>query len=347
MPLLRVEGLRKNFPLPTGRLLAVDGVDLELERGETLAIVGESGCGKSTLGRLVLRLQEPDAGRISLDDTDIGPLKGSALRTLRRRMQIIFQDPFSSLDPRQRVGDVLTRPMRLHGLTDRAGAAAAAAVLIERVGLSAAQLALLPHGFSGGQRQRIAIARALCVQPDLIVCDEPVSALDVSVQAQIINLLADLQRDSGVALLFISHDLAVVRQLAHRVAVMYAGRIVETGATEAVFRAPAHPYTRALLAAVPQIGSRIGDEPAAGEPPDMTRPPPGCRFASRCPEAKPACTAGAAPALHPLSPSHASACLFAADLPPFAAPSDAALPDPVRTRIAAYRSARDRQEARA
>ena len=342
--LLQADALQKSFALPAGRrLLAVDGVDLEVGRGETLAIVGESGCGKSTLGRLLLRLQEPDAGRISLDGVDTRGLRGAGLRAMRRRMQVVFQDPFSSLDPRQRIHDVLIRPMLLHGLRTRSAALAEAAALMERVGLSPAQLGLFPHQFSGGQRQRVAIARALAVEPALIVCDEPVSALDVSVQAQVINLLQDLQRDTGIALLFISHDLAVVRHLARRVAVMYAGRIVETGPTEALFAAPAHPYTRALLAAVPRVPRRTAVPPIPGEPPDMTAPPPGCRFASRCPHVQPACRQGAAPLLHPVGPGHSSACLFAETLPSWpAAPADLA-PGPIGPRIAAYRDARDRQ----
>ena len=350
-PLLQAEALHKSFAVAGRRLLAVDGVDLRLGHGETLAIVGESGCGKSTLGRLLLRLQQPDSGRIVLDGVETAGLRGHALRAMRRRMQVVFQDPFSSLDPRQRIRDVLVRPMKLHRLRDRAGAEARAALLMERVGLSPAQLDLLPHQFSGGQRQRIAIARALSVEPALIVCDEPVSALDVSVQAQVVNLLQDLQRETGIALLFISHDLAVVRHLAHRVAVMYAGRFVETGLTEAVFAAPAHPYTRALLQAVPRVTPQVtgGDarSPVCGEPPDMTAPPPGCRFASRCPQVQPACRDGASPPLHPVAPDHASACLFAGALPPWRAVVAEPAPSPIDGRIAAYREARDWQRARA
>ena len=344
--LLQADGLHKSFALPGGRrLLVVDGVDLHVDRGETLAIVGESGCGKSTLGRLILRLQEPDAGRVALDGGDTSGLRGDALRAMRRRMQVVFQDPFSSLDPRQRIRDVLIRPMLLHRLRDRSGAETEAAALMERVGLSAAQLALFPHQFSGGQRQRVAIARALSVEPALIVCDEPVSALDVSVQAQVINLLQDLQRDTGVALLFISHDLAVVRHLAHRVAVMYAGRIVETGFTDALFAAPAHPYTRALLAAVPRVTRQPVEPPVAGEPPDMTAPPPGCRFASRCPSVQDACRVGAPPPLNPIGPDHASACLFAGALPSWRATPPDPAQHPIDRRIAAYRQARDQQRS--
>ena len=351
VPLLQAEGLHKGFALPGGRrLLAVDGVDLRIARGETLAVVGESGCGKSTLGRLLLRLQDADAGRILLDGTDLQILRGPALRAMRRRVQVVFQDPFSSLDPRQRVRDMLVRPMLLHGVApDRRAAEARAAALMERVGLSPAQLALLPHQFSGGQRQRLAIARALCVGPELIVCDEPVSALDVSVQAQVVNLLQDLQRDTGVALLFISHDLAVVRHLAHRVAVMYAGRVVETGPAAALFAAPAHPYTRALLAAAPRLAAAGGpaEEPVQGEPPDMTAPPPGCRFAGRCPAVRPECRDGTPPPLVQTGPDQASACLFAQSLPPWHAPAEAMAQGPVAARMAAYRRARDTEGAAA
>ncbi len=345
-PLLQAHGLRKSFPLPGGRrLLAVDGVDLLIAKGETLAVVGESGCGKSTIGRLLLRLEEADAGSIRLDGVELSGMRGRALRAVRRRMGAVFQDPFSSLDPRQRVRDVLMRPMLLHGLApDRRAAEKQAGALMERVGLAPAQLALLPHQFSGGQRQRVAIARALSVRPELIICDEPVSALDVSVQAQVLNLLADLQRDTGVALLFISHDLAVVRHLAHRVAVMYAGRIVETGDTAAVFEAPAHPYTRTLLAAAPRLGG-MPEAPVSGEPPDMSAPPPGCRFAGRCPEVRPVCRDGTHPPLEPVAAGHRSACLFSRDLPPPRPPATAALAGPIEARMQAYRRARDAEAA--
>ena len=336
MTLLRATGLRKGFKLANGRtLLAVDGVDLALESGHTLAVVGESRCGKSTLGRLLLQLQPADAGCVQFGGADIGTIPRLALR---QRMQVVFQDPYASLDPRQRIRDVLTRPMRLHGLASGNAALLRAGALLERVGLSATMLDRLPHEFSGGQRQRIAIARALSVNPELIVCDEPVSALDVSVQAQVINLLQDLQQERGLALLFISHDLAVVRQMAHSVMVMYAGRVVEAGPAAALFEAPAHPYTRALLAAAPRIdrGAR-SHAPMADEPPDPTDLPPGCRFAGRCPFVQPTCRADPHPALQPVSPGHDSACLFAKALPswpctqPGTAPSD---------RLAAYRRAR-------
>jgi oligopeptide/dipeptide ABC transporter ATP-binding protein len=349
-PLLRAEGLHRAYALPGGRVLrAVDGIDLTLARGATLAIVGESGCGKSTLGRLLLRLEEADSGRILLDGTDMRGLRGTALRTMRRRVQVVFQDPYGSLNPRERIRDSLVRPMLLHRMCDAAEAQRRAAALMERVGLSAAQLDRLPHQFSGGQRQRIAIARALSVEPELIICDEPVSALDVSVQAQVVNLLQDLQRDTGVALVFISHDLAVVRHLAHEVAVMYAGRVVEAGPAAALFADPRHPYTRALLEAAPRTdtGPRA-PAPLAGEPPNPAAPPPGCRFAARCPEARDACRREPKPALRAIAPGHASACHFAEALRPFGVLATNAAPAPaLAARIAAYRRARDRDRAAA
>jgi oligopeptide/dipeptide ABC transporter ATP-binding protein len=316
---------------------------LHLDRGETLAVVGESGCGKSTLGRLMLRLEQPASGRVLLDGADMRTLHGAALQAMRRRVQVVFQDPYASLDPLQRIRAVLTRPMRLHGLCDGSEADRRAAALMEQVGLSAAQLDRRPHEFSGGQRQRIAIARALSVGPEVIICDEPVSALDVSVQAQVINLLQDLQRSTGIALLFISHDLAVVRHLAHRVAVMYAGRVVETAPASRLFIAPSHPYTRALLAAAPRIDSFLRTHvAAAGEPPDPTALPPGCRFAPRCPQVQPACATGGDPALRSIAPGHHSACRFAETLSPTAAPGPSTgAPTETALRIAAYRRARD------
>jgi oligopeptide/dipeptide ABC transporter ATP-binding protein len=349
-PLLQAEGLSRTYPLPGGRALrAVDGIDLALARGETLAIVGESGCGKSTLGRLLLRLEEADSGRILLDGTDMRGLRGDALRAMRRRVQVVFQDPYGSLNPRERIRDALVRPMLLHRLCDRAEAHRRAAALMERVGLSAAQLDRLPHQFSGGQRQRIAIARALSVGPELIICDEPVSALDVSVQAQVVNLLQDLQRDTGVALVFISHDLAVVRHLAHHVAVMYAGRVVEAGPSHTVFADPRHPYTRALLEAAPRTdtGPRA-PAPLAGEPPNPAAPPPGCRFAARCPEARDTCRREPQPALRSIAAPHQAACHFAEALPPFTALAAAGAPAPaLAARIAAYRRARDQDRGAA
>jgi oligopeptide/dipeptide ABC transporter ATP-binding protein len=342
---MRAEGLHRRYPLPGGRSLrAVDGIDLAVARGETLAIVGESGCGKSTLGRLLLRLEEADDGRILLDGTDMRELRGAALRAMRRRVQVVFQDPYGSLNPRERIRDALIWPMLLHELCDAREANRRAAALMERVGLAPEQLDRLPHQFSGGQRQRVAIARALSVGPDLIICDEPVSALDVSVQAQVVNLLQDLQRDSGVALIFISHDLAVVRHLAHHVAVMYAGRVVETGPAAVLFGNPRHPYTRALLAAAPRTdaGPRA-PAPLAGEPPNPTALLPGCRFAARCPAMRDVCRQDPQPPLRPVAPGHASACHFAETLAPFTLlENTATAPFPVTARIAAYRAARDR-----
>jgi peptide/nickel transport system ATP-binding protein len=255
-PLVRVTGLAKEFPLPRvgggpRSVRAVEGVDLTIRRRETLALVGESGSGKSTTGRLILRLTEPDAGRIEFAGADVTHARGSALRALRRRAQLVYQNPYASLDPRFSIAEVITEPLRAFGVGDRAGRLRRARELLDRVALPASTLRRRPTELSGGQRQRVAIARALALSPDLVVCDEPVSALDVSVQAQVLDLLAQLQADTGVAYLFISHDLAVVAQIADRVAVMRAGRIVETGATSDIFHRPADPYTRELLDAIP------------------------------------------------------------------------------------------------
>jgi len=323
-PLLEVRGLRKWFPVregivvprTVGHVRAVEDVSFSIGRGEVLALVGESGSGKSTTGRLILRLLEPSAGSVRFDGVDLLGLGAREMRAFRRRMQIVFQDPFSSLNPHLRVADMLEEAMVIHGL-EPDGAARRARVdeLLATVGLRPEYGRRFPHEFSGGQRQRLAIARALAVRPEFIVADEPVSALDVSIQAQIVNLLDDLQRRFGIALLFIAHDLAVVRHVAPRVAVMYLGRIVEIGDAESVFARPSHPYTRALISAipVPDPDARRERILLGGEIPSPMAPPSGCVFRTRCPHATEAC-AREVPALESRGPGHMSACLRAADL---------------------------------
>ena len=291
--LVATERLGKYFPVGSSwfareqkLLRAVDGVSLRVRRGETLGLVGESGCGKSTLGRLILRLVEPTFGRVVYDGRDILPLSQADMRPLRRKMQIIFQDPYSSLNPRMTVREIVGEAIEIHKLaTSKKDQEEMVAGLLRKVGLRPDVMGRYPHEFSGGQRQRIGIARALAVQPEFIVCDEPISALDVSIQAQIVNLLMDLQDELGVAFMFISHDLRVVRHISHRVAVMYLGKIVEQGTTEQVYGAPLHPYTNALLGAVPTPDPdkrrlRIVLE---GDAPNAIDPPPGCAFHPRCP----------------------------------------------------------------
>jgi len=289
-PLLEVRDLVKHYGARSmlGRrsppVRAVDGVSLTLGRGETLGLVGESGCGKTTVGRTIIRLQEPTSGQALLDGTDIFTLGPDALRAFRRRVQMIFQDPYGSLNPRMTVGDAIAEGMDIHHLGTRPQRRGRVATLLEEVGLDAGYAARYPHEFSGGQRQRIGIARALAVEPDLIICDEPVSSLDVSVQAQVLNLLSDLQQARRLSYLFIAHDLAVVRQVADRIAVMYLGRIVETGAAQDVLGAPRHPYTVALRSAVPEasMAPAVGRIVLRGDPPSPAAPPPGCAFHTRC-----------------------------------------------------------------
>ncbi len=292
---LDAEGLSRSFLLPgrgifapRRRLRAVSDVRLRLQRGEVLGLVGESGCGKSTLGRLLIRLLEPDAGTLRFDGNDLLAARGPVLRALRRRMQMVFQDPFGSLNPRMRVGEIVAEPLRLAGV-GRAERLARVPGLLTSVGLLPEHAGRFPHQFSGGQRQRIGIARALAPSPEVIVCDEPVSALDVSVQAQIVNLLHDLRQQRGLAYVFVSHDLRVVRQIADRVAVMYLGRIVETAEAAALFAEPLHPYTRMLLAAVPSASRRGIAAVPVGELPSPLDPPPGCAFHTRCPLAVARC----------------------------------------------------------
>ena len=314
--LLELRDVVKHFPVRdalgrrAGAVHAVDGVSLSVAEGEVLAIVGESGCGKSTLGRVMLRLIEPDSGSVRFAGEDLASLSPSALRARRRDMQIIFQDPFGSLDPRMTVAQAIAEPLRLHRLVPRAEEAARVAELLRRVGLRPENAGRWPHEFSGGQRQRIAIARALASNPRLIIGDEPVSALDVSVQAQVINLLRDLIRDLRLTFVLVSHDLGVVRHVADRVAVMYLGRIVEEGPAEDVLGAPRHPYTRALVAAMP--GAQTKTPPLEGDVPSPIAPPAGCRFHTRCAFAVERCRAET-PRLEGVG--HAVACHFAESLP--------------------------------
>jgi len=291
-PLLIVEDLEKHYPIAggmfgreAGAVHAVDGVSFTLDTGETLGLVGESGCGKSTLATSLLGLEVPTGGSVRFDGRDVTGLSGQARRRFRREAQLVFQDPDSSFDPRMTVGESVTEPLRIHGLADRDRRREVGIDIIETVGLTAADFDRYPHEFSGGQRQRLALARALVVNPRLLVADEPVSALDASVQSEILALLADLQAELGLAVLFISHDLSVVRAVCDRVAVMYLGEIVEVGPTASVFEAPGHPYTEALLSAIPEpVPGRPDDAVRlGGAVPDATNPPPGCRFHTRCP----------------------------------------------------------------
>jgi oligopeptide/dipeptide ABC transporter ATP-binding protein len=345
-PLLEAENLVKHFVAgrsvfgrPTAYVKAVDGVSFSVAAGETLAIVGESGCGKSTVSRLVLRLIEPDAGSIRFEGRDLLALDANELRAFRRDAQIIFQDPYASLNPRMTVGQILTEPLALHDLVSPAQRQERVAELLRLVGLEPRFARRYPHEFSGGQRQRIAIARALAVEPKLIICDEPVSALDVSIRSQILNLLHDLQGRLGLAYIFVSHDLAVVKHIADRIAVMNLGQVVETAATQALFAAPRHPYSRALLSAipVPRPQAKRSRILLQGEMPSALNPPPGCRFHTRCPFQVDRCRVEA-PHLLADGSGHATACYRTAELPPADAilPSDGGFSPSLEKLVAAF-----------
>jgi oligopeptide transport system ATP-binding protein len=353
-PVLQVDDLVKHFPVSRGLIRrkviglvrAVEGVSFEIARGETLALVGESGCGKSTTGRLVLRLMDPTAGSVRFKGEEIANLDKNALRRLRRHMQIIFQDPYASLNPRMTVGEILAEPMAVHGLHTEAERESRVRDLLDVVGLLPEHSRRYPHQFSGGQRQRIGIARALAVNPDLIVCDEPVSALDVSIQAQIVNLLQNLQRRFGLSYLFIAHDLAVVKHISDRVAVMYLGKLVEIASKRDLYERPLHPYTQALLSAIPRPDPSVRKKRMllAGDVPSPFAPPPGCRFNTRCAYAQPRCREEE-PVLREVAgnpnPGHRVACHFYETIP---APSIAAAAGPAAgkfvERLAAFEAAK-------
>lgn len=313
-PLLQVQGLRKYFRVKSGLfghvdVKAVNGVDFHVQAGETYALVGESGCGKSTTGRTLLRLIEPTSGKAVFDGKDVFSMSKAELRAWRRDVQMVFQDPLSSLDPKRRIAYSVEEPLRIHGIGTAAERRRQVAELLERVGLSAEHMTRFPHEFSGGQRQRIGIAKALILKPRLIICDEPVSALDVSIQSQILNLFMDLQRERGLAYVFIAHDLSVVRHVADRIGVMYLGHIVEEADTDTLFCEPRHPYTQSLLASIPPPHPRLKKKRPVltGDIPSPMNPPSGCVFRTRCPHAMPQCSQ-VEPVSRVVAPGHRVAC---------------------------------------
>jgi peptide/nickel transport system ATP-binding protein len=324
-PLVELDDLQMHFPMDAGLFArstevvrAVDGVTLQVHRGETLGLVGESGCGKTTVGRTVLRLYEPTGGTIRFDGQDITHLRGEPLRLMRRRMQMVFQDPYASLNPRRNIASIVGEPLRVHGLVEDGRVEAEVRRLLDVVGLPTGAISRYPHEFSGGQRQRIGVARALAVRPDLVIADEPVSALDVSIQAQLINLLEDLQDEFALTYLFIAHDLAVVRHISTRVAVMYLGKLVEVAPSDRLYAEPRHPYTRSLLSAIP-----LPDPPVersrerivlTGDVPSPVNPPAGCRFHTRCPWRQPERCASEIPPLRDVGGGHLSACHYAEEI---------------------------------
>jgi oligopeptide transport system ATP-binding protein len=317
--ILKAEQISKNFPIYGGifsreiaSVKAVQGISFELKKGETLGLVGESGCGKSTLGRCLIRLLDTSSGKIFFKGQDITHMTGEPLRELRRKMQIIFQDPFASLNPRMTIGAILEEPLVIHELCkDEADRKKRVSELLDLVGLRPESVNRYPHEFSGGQRQRVGIARALAVNPELIVCDEPVSALDVSIQAQVINLLMELQKKLGLTYIFIAHDLKVVEHVSTRVAVMYLGKIVEIAEAEELYKNPLHPYSKALLSAIPVPDPRVKDQRIilTGDVPSPVNPPSGCHFHPRCPSAKPECKVNA-PSLKSYGQDHMASCLL-------------------------------------